>query len=129
MWAGFVDIIAEVSRYIFWINMLLGLILVFFERRNTGTLWAWLLVMFFVPIAGFLFYLYFGQDLRKTKMFKAKQVEDMIQIAELQKKRIDDKTRNPLPQYEQYMDTARMLLDSGQAVISDNNYVDIFTDG
>ncbi|MCI8632348.1 MAG: cardiolipin synthase [Lachnospiraceae bacterium] len=129
MWAGFVDIIAEVSRYIFWINMLLGLILVFFERRNTGTLWAWLLLMFFVPIAGFLFYLYFGQDLRKTKMFKAKQVEDMIQIAELQKKRIDDKTRNPLPQYEQYMDTARMLLDSGQAVISDNNYVDIFTDG
>lgn len=129
MWTAVAEFFAEVSRYIFWINMLLGLILVFFERRNTGTLWAWLLLMFFVPIAGFLFYLYFGQDLRKRKIFKAKQVEDMIQIAELQKKRIDDKSRTLLPQYEQYMDTARMLLDSGQAVISDNNYVDVFTDG
>lgn len=129
MWDSIVYFLSGVTQYIFWINMLLGLVLVFFERRNPGTLWAWLLLMFFVPIAGFLFYLYFGQDLRKRKIFKAKQTEDMIQMAEMQKRRIDAGIKPPAPEYARYMDTIRMLLNSGQSVISDNNYVDVFTDG
>lgn len=52
-----------------------------------------------------------------------------MQIAELQKRRIDAGGEPPMPEYARYMDTVRMLLNSGQSVISDNNYVDIFTDG
>ena len=141
MGEAFSDFWANITQYIFWFNMLLGVLLVFFERKNTSTLWAWLLVMFFAPVLGFLVYLYMGQDLRKTKMFKAKQAEDMNQIAEIQRRRIDsgqnrsiidsriDPRRDGYEQYERYMDTLRMLLSSGQSVISDNNYVDIFTDG
>ena len=141
MGEAFSDFWANITQYIFWFNMLLGVLLVFFERKNTSTLWAWLLVMFFAPVLGFLVYLYMGQDLRKTKMFKAKQAEDMTQIAEIQRRRIDsgqnrsiiesriDTRRDGYEQYERYMDTLRMLLSSGQSVISDNNYVDIFTDG
>lgn len=128
MWESVTNFLADMSTYAFIINILLGLILVFFERKNTGTLWAWLLLMFFVPVAGFLIYLYFGQDLRKTKMFKAKQADDMAQIAEIQKQRLVSGQHYD-PKYERYMDTLHMLLSSSQSVISDNNYVDIFTDG
>ena len=128
MWDNVINFLADMSTYAFAINILLGLILVFFERKNTGTLWAWLLLMFFVPVAGFLIYLYFGQDLRKTKMFKAKQADDMAQIAEIQKQRLVSGQHYD-PKYERYMDTLHMLLSSSQSVISENNYVDIFTDG
>ncbi len=130
MGEGFSAFWANITQYIFWFNMLLGVILVFVERKNTSTLWAWLLLMFFVPVLGFVAYLYIGQDLRKTKMFKAKQAEDMHQIAEIQKRRIDSGRSVPVdPKFERYMDTLRMLLNSSQSVISENNYVDIFTDG
>ena len=89
MWDGIVQVFNIISEYVLWVNMLLGLVLVFVERKNPGTLWAWLLLMFFVPVLGFLLYLYFGQDLRKTKMFKNKQADDMVQIAEIQKQHID----------------------------------------
>lgn len=129
MWDSILSFFRFLESNVIWLNLLLGLILVFVERKNTSTLWAWLLLMYFVPVAGFLLYLYFGQDLRKTKMFKAKQADDMIQIAELQKRRIDTGRHVPLPEYSRYTDTLRMLLSSSQAVISDNNYVDLFTDG
>ncbi|MBQ7049365.1 MAG: PLDc N-terminal domain-containing protein, partial [Firmicutes bacterium] len=137
MGEAFSDFWANITQYMFWFNILLGVLLVFFERKNTSTLWAWLLIMFFAPVLGFIVYLYVGQDLRKTKMFKAKQAEDMNQIADIQRRRIDSGQNRPMidtrragyEKYERYMDTLRMLLSSSQSVISDNNYVDIFTDG
>lgn len=130
MWDGIVQVFNIISEYVLWVNMLLGLVLVFVERKNPGTLWAWLLLMFFVPVLGFLLYLYFGQDLRKTKMFKNKQTDDMVQIAEIQKQHIDKEGAELAdPCFARYADTPRMLLSSSQAVISTNNYVDLFTDG
>ena len=57
------------------INILLSLVIVFFQRRSPQTVWTWLLLLYFIPILGFLLYLVIGQDFHKSRMFKAKEIE------------------------------------------------------
>ena len=35
------------------INILLSLVIVFFQRRSPQTVWTWLLLLYFIPILGF----------------------------------------------------------------------------
>ena len=61
------------------INILLSLVIVFFQRRSPQTVWTWLLLLYFIPILGFLLYLVIGQDFHKSRMFKAKEIEAVFQ--------------------------------------------------
>ncbi len=64
-----------------FINIILSIIIYFFQRRNPTAVWTWLLVLYFIPIVGFILYLVVGQDYRKSKMFKMKEIEDEIKYA------------------------------------------------
>ncbi len=68
-----------------WINILFGILLVFFERRNPTTTWLWLMVFMFLPGIGFIFYLFLGQDLSKKKLFESKDEEDICFIDYVEK--------------------------------------------
>ncbi|MES9739961.1 PLDc N-terminal domain-containing protein, partial [Peribacillus frigoritolerans] len=46
------------------LNILFATIVIFFERREASTTWAWLLVLYFLPVVGFILYLLFGTSLR-----------------------------------------------------------------
>ena len=76
------DIIKAVFSFIWdnliYINMLFAIIVVFFQRKEPKSAWAWLLILYFIPIIGFVFYLLAGTDMHKRKIFKNKEVEDRI---------------------------------------------------
>ena len=78
-------------------NMLFAIIIIFFERKEPRSVWAWLLLLFFIPIVGFLFYLLLGTDMHKRKMFRLKEVEDRLneevrgQEHRLQSRRSEDR--------------------------------------
>ncbi len=57
-------------------NTVLAGFTVFFEHRNPASTWAWILVISFVPIFGFLAYLIFGKEGKKERMFKEKAEND-----------------------------------------------------
>ncbi len=118
-----------VIQVIFWGNILLGTVLVFAEHRNPSSTWAWLLVLYFIPVLGFLLYLFFGQDLRKRHLFKAKQQEDQTAIARYQAENIDEGKTVSDRVKKRYYDMIRMLLQSASAVVTDRNEVDLFSDG
>ena len=65
-------VLTFIVDHAFSINILLAITIVFFERRDPKTIWTWLLVLYFIPVLGFLLYLLIGQDMRKSKMFKNK---------------------------------------------------------
>ena len=52
------------------INILLAIIIVFLERRNISSTWAWLMILWFVPIIGFLLYLLLGQQFTLRRIFR-----------------------------------------------------------
>ncbi len=112
-------------------NMLFAIIIIFFERKEPRSVWAWLLLLFFIPIVGFLFYLLLGTDMHKRKMFRLKEVEDRLneevrgQEHRLQSRRSEDRDG----EIDRYRDLIMYNLESSGAVLSEDNDITIYTDG
>jgi len=69
-------IVVSIISVVFTLNVILAAIMVFFERRSPSSTWAWLFVLFFIPIVGFLVYLIFGRNTGKQKAFGPKIEND-----------------------------------------------------
>lgn len=115
----------------FYINIILGIIIIFFQRRDPTSVWAWLLLLYFIPIVGFFLYLVIGHDYHKSKMFRIKEVEDELNGAiKKQENRIfnnefsitDERVR-------EYSDLVLFNLETSSAIYSEDNKVKVFTDG
>ncbi len=125
--------IAEAILYIIILSdLLFALTIVFFERKTPAATWAWLLVLFFLPVVGFVLYVFLGQNYRKKKMFHIKSETDqrLTEIIEMEKQELQ--TRDipviaGLPKVFQRM--VLMLLENNSAVLSAKNDVTIYTDG
>lgn len=113
------------------INIFLSLIIIFFQRRSPQTVWTWLLILYFIPILGFVLYLLIGQDFHKSRMFKAKEVEGELKYAVRRQEENIYRKRLRLanPELMRFKDLILYNLEAGQAVLTDNNDVRIYTDG
>ncbi len=118
-------------QYLVYLNILFAVVIVFFQRRDPKTVWTWLLLLYFIPILGFVFYLLIGTDMRKRKMFKIKGIEDRLneairrQECEIKNKELEKK----IPEITGYSDLVMYNLETMGAVLSDDNDLTIFTDG
>ncbi len=129
---AFISTYTWIFRNLIWLNIGFAILLVFFERRNPTTTWLWLMVLTFLPGIGFIFYLFFGQDLSKKKIFRVKQEEDypFRDMAIMQENLIDkNKYKYNDPNYPNYEGLIRMHLMSSEALFSQNNKVELYFDG
>jgi len=55
-----VSIVTTLVTLILLVNIALAIITMFRERREPSSLWAWILVMFFIPLLGFLLWVFVG---------------------------------------------------------------------
>ena len=74
MYTGFM--VSRIFPHIWWINIALAMLVIFFDRRNPRTTVFWVMVLLFLPVVGFILYLFFGQDYRKRTMFLLKEKQD-----------------------------------------------------
>lgn len=118
-------------QHLIFLNMIFAIIIVFFQRRDPKSVWAWLLLLFFIPVLGFVFYLLLGQDLRKRKMFRIKELEDQLSEAiRRQEHQLKNSSLEELgDEITDYTDLIMYNLETSEAVLSNDNDVDIFTDG
>lgn len=117
--------------HLIYINLILSIIIVFFQRKDPKTVWTWLLALYFIPVFGILFYLIFGQDMRKSKMFRIKEVEDKLTYSI---KRQEEMIRHLAfsdgdPRVDEYGDLVLYNLQTGGAVFTARNKIEIFNDG
>lgn len=117
---------------IIFLNIIFAFVVIFQERRDVGSTWAWLLVLLLIPIAGFILYLFFAQNFRRKRLFYWDDIK---------KKGLDRglKFQESLFRSEQFLfknyissqnkDLITMNLLHNQAVLSEDNQVEIFTDG
>ncbi len=128
---GIVEAVKFVCNHLFVLNMIFAVVIVFFQRKDPKTVWSWLLLLYFIPVLGFIFYLFLGADMHKRKMFKVKEIEDKLNEAirrqESQLKNNDLQLRTP--DIQGYSDLVMYNLDTTAAVLTDTNDIDIFTDG
>lgn len=120
-----------ISGHLILINMLLALVIVLFQRKDPKSVWTWLLLLYFIPIVGFILYLLIGVDMHKKKMFKMKEIEDRLNDAiRTQEDRLLNKELEKTdPEITGYSDLVMFNLEASGSVLSDDNDVTIFTDG
>ncbi|MFC0233291.1 cardiolipin synthase [Vagococcus entomophilus] len=117
---------------LFCLNLLLSLAIIFLERKNTAQTWAWLLVLMFVPIVGFILYIFVGRGISKDRIFDLR-LQDRLGLQEElanQKKKLQDGTF-PLPNM-QTVDAKQliyMMTVYDNSLFTTNNEVKLFTDG
>ena len=131
IWNTLVEIYDFLMNNLVVINIILALAIIFFQRRSPQTVWTWLLLLYFIPILGFILYLVIGQDFHKSRMFKAKEIEgDLKYAVRRQEENIYRKRlRLANPEMARFKDLILYNLEAGQAVLTDNNDVRIYKDG
>lgn len=111
----------------FLLNILSALSLVFIERKEPTTTWAWLIILIALPGIGFILYLLLGQNLSRQKIFREKKLADKI-------KRYKLKSNGDLPIHdseinENYEDLILMNYNHSGEIYTTNNEVKIYTNG
>jgi len=118
-------------EHLLYINLILSLVIIFFQRRDPKAVWTWLLALYFLPIFGFFLYLVLCQDYRKSRMFRVKEVEDRLRYSfQSQEEEIltqESWTQNAISQ--DYEKLVKYNLATSGAVLTWDNQVDVFTDG
>ena len=114
------------------INIFLAIVLIFLERRDASSTWAWLMVLFFIPILGFIIYLLFGRQLRQKHLFRweGRNKIGIEKLINYQLDAIENETFVFLKtDTEKYYDMIYLHLLNNQSVLTQDNDVQIFTDG
>ena len=122
------------------LNIIFGLIVVFYERRNPVVTWAWLMVITLIPYVGFIIYLLVGLDSRKYRIFalKSQRDEDIFdEFLEMDSNKflqeqadvISRKNILNVPESEYLNDMIYLNFFSGNGVYTDNNNVKLFFEG
>ncbi len=101
-----------------------------FRGTNTPTS-PWIATMIILPIAGFVLYIFYGEDLRKRQLFQLKERRDRERLEELVGEQRDRllSDRCEIGGLEEYRDIIALLLNSGNAYLTRGNDIRIISDG
>lgn len=114
------------------LNIFLAIALIFLERRDATSTWAWLLVLFFLPLVGFFIYLLLGRRLGQKHFFRWVDQEKIgiDQLIDYQIEAIEDDTLEfRLQDTADYKDMIYLHLRNNNAVLTQDNDVQVFNDG
>jgi cardiolipin synthase A/B len=113
-------------------NFVLAIFVIFIERRDAATTWAWLLVLFFLPVLGFIIYLFLGRQLKEDNFYNLSVEEQTFfnqhvdrQIEEIRHRKTGVEN-SFLNKYEQLL---KLNLRSSQSLISLQNRTQVLHDG
>ncbi|KPV40849.1 cardiolipin synthase [Alicyclobacillus ferrooxydans] len=126
------NLITLLISFITVINILLAAVILFVERRDVSSTWAWLIVLFFLPLIGFLIYIFLGRQLRRKNFYQLTEEERRYlqfavheQLKQLKNRRL----RHETDVFRRYADLMEMNLLSSNALVSTDNEIEVFHDG
>lgn len=114
------------------LNIASAIVIIFLERKEPSSTWAWVLVLFFLPIVGFFLYLLLGRQLRKKHLFRweGKKNIGIEKLIDYQMGAIKDNQLSlKHPHMERYKELIYMNLSTNQSVLTQDNDIQIFDDG
>lgn len=127
------DVVSILLGMVIVLNIFFAGIVIFRERREAESAWAWLLVLFFIPMLGFVLYILLGRErLRRLRLFEWEDL-NKLGLKELLREQAGKIRKGNFPfrnpEAERYRDLVLMHLTGNQSLLTENNEVKIFTDG
>lgn len=126
------DVIRRIIEILWLINICFAIWTVFRSRRDIASTWAWLLVLTLFPFVGFVAYLILGRQLSHDDIFTIRKEEAQVRDKFLKKQHHLINKHELLPKGARHTKDRMMVnafLNNGEAPITFNNQVDLFTDG
>ena len=120
------ELLTNILTIIYGLNILAIIALIFFERKNPTLTWAWIMVLTFLPIVGFIIYLFIGHGMSKHKMFKNKIIDDNTRkeyLNEIRTTYVYDVDSN------KNQDLITMNTAQSKAIYSQHNRIKVIFDG
>ena len=77
-WSIFNEIFTVAFNLLYFLIIIGTIMIVVLDNRNPVKTMAWVLVLFFLPIVGLIFYFFFGRSTRKEKLIGRKGVTRLI---------------------------------------------------
>ena len=84
---------SEFWRYFSWAFLATAIpvaIMIMLEKRSPYKTAAWILVLILLPFFGIIFYLIFGQEYRKQKIFSRRGIKSLGKFRRLASKQLRD---------------------------------------
>lgn len=125
-------IVSNVMTVILVLNFIFAVAVIFLERKDTASTWAWLLVLTFIPIVGFLLYVFLGRGISKDRIFDLQMQKKLGLKDEIAEQIKEIKEGNfPFPETNSIdpKELIYMVSIYDDSLFTMNNEVDLFTDG
>lgn len=127
-WTGF----WQIFSLVFLITAIPVAVMLILEKRSPFKTIAWILVLLLVPIIGLVFYLFFGQEYRKQKLFSRRGVKSLRKIRKLSTKQLRQIEHTHLqlsPEVLEKKNLIRLLLNNSDSLLTTGNECKILNNG
>lgn len=127
-----VSISSIVTISIYVLNLIFALFVIFVSRKSASSTWAWLFVLFFLPIVGFILYLLLGRNLQKkhfVRWLTVHQEGTQAIFKEQQEAFHENRYDFPNAATKKHDQLIQMNLDYNHALLSTRNDVKILAEG
>jgi cardiolipin synthase len=134
-WEFLKEIWPQLYIFIYWGYVAIiaaTILLIVTDNKNPAKTMAWILVLIFLPIIGLIFYLYFGQNYRKQKIFSRKGIEDFRQLNKMrfdQLKSLESPEIQKIKPVFKKLHIMKLLLNNSKSIVSQNNSIEVLNDG
>ena len=117
---------------LYLITILAVCLMIVFENRSPVKTLSWVLVVLLVPFLGIFFYVFFGQNYRKQKIFSKKSALDLEQLtnyAAIQTNALPERMMLESDAIKEKVHLIKLLLNNNKSALTEFNKIEILIDG
>ncbi|MGD0581400.1 MAG: cardiolipin synthase [Bacteroidales bacterium] len=114
------------------VSILFVCFMIVFENRAPVKTLSWVLVILLVPVLGIFFYIFFGRNFRKQKIFSKKNILDMEQlsnIAAFQVNSLPERMALVNEKVREKEHLIKLMLSNNKSALTEYNRIEILIDG
>lgn len=120
------------TAFIYSINLIIALAIIFLERKNPAASLAWILVLFVLPVAGIFLYMMLSQNISRQKIYRLTDSEKSVLTEELkyQAESLENgKLEFTNETAHKWKHMIKLNQVYGASYLTQNNDIEIFDDG
>lgn len=133
---GFFDIgltgVSGIITILYLLSILFVCLMIVFENRSPVKTLSWVLVVLLVPFLGIIFYVLFGQNYRKQKIFSKKSILDLEQLtnyAAFQVNALPERMMLESESIREKVHLMKLMLNNNKSALTEFNKIELLIDG
>ena len=126
------NIFWQIFSLVFLVTAIPVVVMIILEKRSPFKTIAWILVLLLIPLIGLVFYLFFGQEYRKQKLFSRRGVKSLSKIRKLSTKQLREIEHPDFqlsPDVLEKKNIIRLLLNNSDSLLTTGNQCKILNNG